>query len=273
VGLSVSVRKAKSRTSERNRDKSVGVSVYIGQRAAMRALRTSLARRRTDRARRLRHRALHCRRPGRRIARTSKTSHGAAATRDLDLFHPGTSMPRAPSKSPSAASARPLTVDKRITNSKARACPRAVALLRGNTHGFRGGYASSRHSLSVAPIASLPGKSGDDMQRDAWYMLQRSPEDLAAPEAVGRYAAERALSRLNSRKIATCEVPVLYESTVAAGLLGAYVQATSGGALYASRASCSTRWASRCCPTTSTFMKTRTSCAARAARPSTTKAW
>jgi PmbA protein len=49
---------------------------------------------------------------------------------------------------------------------------------------------------------------------------------------VGRYAAERALSRLNSRKIATCEVPVLYESTVAAGLLGAYVQATSGGALY-----------------------------------------
>jgi PmbA protein len=60
----------------------------------------------------------------------------------------------------------------------------------------------------------------------------RAPEDLAAPEAVGRYAAERALSRLRSRKIATCEVPVLYESTVAAGLLGAYVQATSGGALY-----------------------------------------
>jgi PmbA protein len=102
----------------------------------------------------------------------------------------------------------------------------------GNTRGFRGGYASSRHSLSVAPIASLPGKGGDDMQRDAWYSSMRAPQDLAAPDAVGRYAAERALSRLNSRKIPTCEVPVLYESTVAAGLLGAYVQATSGGALY-----------------------------------------
>ncbi len=102
----------------------------------------------------------------------------------------------------------------------------------GNTRGFRGGYASSRHSLSVAPIASLPGRGGDDMQRDAWYSSMRSADDLARPEAVGRYAAERALSRLKSRKIKTCEVPVLFESTLAAGLLGAYVQATSGGALY-----------------------------------------
>ena len=70
------------------------------------------------------------------------------------------------------------------------------------------------------------------MQRDAWYTSMRSAGDLAAPEAVGRYASERALSRLKSRKIKTCEVPVLFESTIAAGLLGAYVQATSGGALY-----------------------------------------
>jgi PmbA protein len=98
----------------------------------------------------------------------------------------------------------------------------------GNTRGFRGGYASSRHSLSVAPIAGR----GDAMQRDAWYSSMRDPADLAPPEAVGRYAAERALSRLRSRKIATCEVPVLFESPLAAGLLGAYVQATSGGALY-----------------------------------------
>ena len=40
------------------------------------------------------------------------------------------------------------------------------------------------------------------------------------------------LSRLASRKIKTCEVPVLFESSLASALLGAYVQATSGGALY-----------------------------------------
>ena len=70
------------------------------------------------------------------------------------------------------------------------------------------------------------------MQRDAWYSSMRAPEELASPEAVGRYAAERALARLHGRKIATTECPVLFEAPLAAGLLGAYVQATSGGAVY-----------------------------------------
>jgi len=80
----------------------------------------------------------------------------------------------------------------------------------------------------VSPIAGR----GNDMQRDFWYSSERSAKDLSKPEAIGRYAAERALARLKARKIATCEVPVLFESPLAAGLLGAYVQATSGGALY-----------------------------------------
>jgi len=49
---------------------------------------------------------------------------------------------------------------------------------------------------------------------------------------VGRYAAERALARLNARKIPTQRVPVLFEAPLASGLLGAFVQAISGGALY-----------------------------------------
>ena len=70
------------------------------------------------------------------------------------------------------------------------------------------------------------------MERDAWYSSMRSAMAMASPESIGRYAAERTLARLKGRKIATCEVPVLFENTLAAGLLGAYVQATSGGALY-----------------------------------------
>jgi PmbA protein len=120
-------------------------------------------------------------------------------------------------------------VDRRITNSEgAGVSAQQAHFWAGNTRGFRGGYASSRHYLSVSPIA---GK-GKAMQRDAWYSSMRDASELAAPEAVGRYAAERALSRLKSRRVPTAEVPVLFESTVAAGLLGAYVQATSGGALY-----------------------------------------
>jgi PmbA protein len=60
----------------------------------------------------------------------------------------------------------------------------------------------------------------------------RDARELASAQAVGRYAAERTLARLHSRKITTRQCPVLFESPLAAGLLGAYVQATSGGALY-----------------------------------------
>jgi PmbA protein len=70
------------------------------------------------------------------------------------------------------------------------------------------------------------------MQRDAWYSSMRDASELSSPEAVGRYAAERALSRLHARKLTTRDVPVLFESTLVAGLIGSYVQATSGGSLY-----------------------------------------
>jgi PmbA protein len=120
-------------------------------------------------------------------------------------------------------------VDKRITNSEGAAVSAQQShFFSAHTNGFRGGYASSRHSMSVSPIA---GK-GDDMQRDAWYCSMRSADELASPQAIGRYAAERALSRLKARKIKTVECPVLFESPLAAGLLGAFVQAVSGGALY-----------------------------------------
>ncbi|MBN4688647.1 metalloprotease PmbA, partial [Escherichia coli] len=79
-----------------------------------------------------------------------------------------------------------LVVDKRITNSEgAGVSAQQSHFFAGNTRGFRGGYASSRHSLSVSPIAGR----GNDMQRDFWYTSERDARDMAKPEAVGRYAA------------------------------------------------------------------------------------
>src|SRR5438309_1754588 len=70
------------------------------------------------------------------------------------------------------------------------------------------------------------------MQRDDWYVSQRSPQDLAEPEAVGDYAGRRALARLRSRKIGTVQAPVLFEAPVANDLLATFVSAVSGGSLY-----------------------------------------
>jgi len=230
MGLSVSVRKGKLENVERNRDKTIGVTVYVGQRRGNASTSdfSPEALEQTVRA------AYDIARytaedPAAGLPDADDLALGRAAKRDLDLFHPWAIDAEGAAELARRCEEAALVVDKRITNSEgAGVSAQQSHFFAGNTRGFRGGYASSRHSLSVSPIAGR----GNDMQRDFWYTSERDARDMAKPEAVGRYAAERALSRLKSRKIATCEVPVLFESTLAAGLLGAYVQATSGGALY-----------------------------------------
>jgi PmbA protein len=234
VGLSVSVRKGEVENVERNRDKSMGITVYVGQRRGN-ANTSDFSRAAMEQTVRAAHDIARftAEDPAAGLPETEDMALGAAAQPDLDLFHPWAIDAEAAMQLALRCESAALTVDRRITNSEgAGVSAQQSHFYAGNSRGFGGGYASSRHSLSVAPIASTPARHGDDMQRDAWYTSMRSAGDLAAPEAVGRYASERALSRLKSRKIKTCEVPVLFESTVAAGLLGAYVQATSGGALY-----------------------------------------
>jgi PmbA protein len=70
------------------------------------------------------------------------------------------------------------------------------------------------------------------MQRDDWYSGQRDPLDLAAPEAIGEYAARRTLARLGAKKLKTRKVPVILEAPLATGLIGSFVHAASGGSLY-----------------------------------------
>jgi PmbA protein len=234
IGLSVSVRKGEIENVERNRDKSLGVTVYIGQRRGN-ASTSDFSRAALEQTVRAAHDIARftAEDPAAGLPETDDMALGEAALRDLDLFHPwDIDAERAVQLALRCESAA-LAVDRRITNSEgAGVSAQQSHFFSANSRGFRGGYASSRHSLSVAPIASLPGRGGEQMQRDHWYTSMRAPQELAAPEAVGRYAAERALSRLKSRRLPTCEVPVLFEATLASGLLGAYVQATSGGALY-----------------------------------------
>jgi PmbA protein len=230
-GLSVTVRKGQIETIEQNKDKGIGVTVYLGRDRAIRRGNASTSDFSTQSLKDTVEAAYN-------IARFTAEDECAGLPeaelletqpRDLQLFHPWTLTAEEAVALAQRAEAAAFAVDKRITNSEgANTYAQQSHFVLANTRGFIGGYPYSRHSLSVSPIAGR----GNHMQRDDWYSSDRDPAKLAKPEAIGRYAAERALSRLNARKLDTRKCPVLFEAPLAAGLLGAFVQAVSGGALY-----------------------------------------
>ncbi len=95
------------------------------------------------------------------------------------------------------------------------------------SNGFSGGYAVSRHSFSVSVLAG----SGTEMERDYDFTSAISGADLKDPAALGRSAGERAVRRLHPRKVATAQVPVVYDPRVSGGLIGSFAGAVNGASI------------------------------------------
>ncbi|MGV3654589.1 MAG: metalloprotease PmbA [Noviherbaspirillum sp.] len=230
-GLAVTVRKGGVETIEQNKDKGIGVTVYLGRQGAFRRGSASTS----DFSRKALEDTVEA---AYNIARFTAEDDCAGLPdpdmlemdpRDLRLCYPWTVSAEEAVALAKRAEDAAFAVDKRVTNSEgASVYAQQSHFVTANTRGFMGGYPYSRHTISVSPIA---GK-GANMQRDSWYSSMRDASRLAAPEAIGRYAAERALARLSAHKLDTRKCPVLFEAPLAAGLLGTFVQAVSGGALY-----------------------------------------
>ena len=226
-GLSVNVRRGRIEQVEHNTDKGLDITVYAGRRKghANTSDFSPEAIRRTMLA------AFD-------IARYTAEDDCAGlpepellakSVRDPLLYHPWDVSVEAAAELARRAEDAAFATDPRIRNSEgASVSAQHMHFVLANSRGFSNGYATSRHSLSCVPIAGR----GNDMQRDYWYSSKRSADALAVPEAVGRYAAERALSRLRARKMPTGQYPVLFEAPLAAGLIGSLVHAASGGTLY-----------------------------------------
>jgi PmbA protein len=229
-GQSVTVRKGEVETIEYNRDKGIGVTVYLGQQRgyastsdfsgdALRATvdaALSIARfTAPDPCAGLPDEDL--------LARTDTDAAG------LDLFHPWLLPVEEAIDLARRCEAAAFAVSPLVKNSEgASISTQQSHFVSANSLGFMGGYATSRHYVSCAVIAG----EGDAMQRDDWYSSRRDPGELARPETIGEYAAHRALSRLGARQIGTASAPVLFEAPLAAALLGNFVHAASGGSLY-----------------------------------------
>lgn len=148
---------------------------------------------------------------------------------DLDLCHPWDLQSDAAIALACDMEAAAMAVDPRIDNSDGASVSTHVSrFVYANSLGFCHGYDASRHSLYCSVIAG----EDDAMQRDDWYAVARRADALEDARHIGRRAGERTVARLGARKIATCEVPVLFEAPIAASLIGHWAGAVSGGSLY-----------------------------------------
>ena len=226
-GLSTTVRQGEVETVEFNRDQGFGITLYVGQRkgsastsaTGIEAIRETVAA---------------------ALAIAKHTSEddcagladAALMARDLpelDLYHPWSITPEQAVERALACEAAAFAADSRIKNADGTSLnTHQGCRVYGNSHGFVGGYASTRHSLSCVMIAEGEGQ----MQRDYWYDVNRQGELLADAAGIGRRAAERAVSRLGARPVPTCEVPVLFAAELAGGLFSHLLAAISGGNLY-----------------------------------------
>jgi len=227
IGQSVTVRKGEVETIAYNRDKGISVTVYLGARRG----NASSADFSDDSIRDTVEKALAIA----RFTAEDPCSGLADADRlarhwsDLDLFHPWDLDVERAIELGREAEAAALAVDRRLVNSDGASVSRNESeFIYANSLGFRGGYRSSRHHID----ASVIGEDASGMQRDFWYSAARSPADLQDAAEVGRIAGERTARRLGARPVATIECPVLFEAPEAADLIGAFVQAVSGGSLY-----------------------------------------
>ena len=226
-GLDVTVRLGETETIEHTNDHGLGVTVYFANRKGS-ANTTDLS---PDAVRETV--AAAC-----RIAKYTSQDPAAGLADadqmatdvpDLDLNHPWDIDAVAASEIARECEDAARSHDPRISNSEGASLHTQNSLfVYGNSHGFIGGYPSTRHSLSCAVLAG----EGEQMQRDYWYTSGRLPQALQSASDVGIEAARRTVARLGSRKIKTTECPVLFRADLAPGLLRSMIGAIRGPALY-----------------------------------------
>jgi len=227
IGLSVTVRKDEVETIAWNRDKGIGVTVYVGQRrghASTADFSAAAVRATVDKA--LAIARYTAEDPCAGLADPARL---ARTIPDLDLYHPWALTVEDAIELGRVTEAAALAIDRRLTNTEGATVARNEAeFVYANTQGFLGGYRSSRHHVDCSVIGDDDGA----MQRDYWYTAARAPEDLLPGAEVGRIAGTRTARRLNARPLGTLECPVLFEAQEAADLIGSFVGAVSGGSLY-----------------------------------------
>ncbi|PIZ03757.1 MAG: metalloprotease PmbA [Gammaproteobacteria bacterium CG_4_10_14_0_8_um_filter_38_16] len=148
---------------------------------------------------------------------------------DCDLYHPWDISPADAIQLAMTCEKKAVAADARIINSEGASVSTTISNgVYANTLGFVGHYLLSEHALSCSVVA----RDQDQMQRDDEYTIARNAKDLTSVDEIAKRAAEKTVMRLGARRIKTQSCPVIFNAPIAKSLLGAFVQAISGGSLY-----------------------------------------
>jgi PmbA protein len=227
TGLSVGVRLGEVETLEHQRDRSMGITVYFGQRKGS----ASTADFSPDAVRATVAKACSIARFTAEDACSGLADAAlmARAPANLDLAHPWNITADRAIEIAKSCEASALAFDPRINNSEGASLGTHQGLhVYGNTHGFVGGYPTTSHTLSCVVLAG----TGEGMQRDYWYSSSRDWRELEQAEAIGRESARRTIARLGPRRLSTRRAPVLFVPEIARGLIGHFTAAIRGSSQY-----------------------------------------
>jgi PmbA protein len=224
MSLSVEVRHGEVEASERAEGDDVGLRVLVGKRQAV--VSTNDVKDDVDQ---LAQRAIAMARvaPEDRFAGLADSTQLARDIPDLDLLDPDLPAVAVLEERAKRAEAAGLAV-KGVTKSEGASASAGIGgMVLATSHGFRGAYLSSRQGLSMVAIA------GDStaMERDYDFTSALHASDLDAAEEIGRNAGERAVARINPRKVATKRVPVVFDRRVAGGIVGHLASAINGSSV------------------------------------------
>ncbi|OFW99373.1 MAG: modulator protein [Alphaproteobacteria bacterium RIFCSPHIGHO2_12_FULL_63_12] len=95
------------------------------------------------------------------------------------------------------------------------------------SHGFVGESGGSNHSISVSVIA----EDANGMETDYDYDSKTHLADCRTPEAIGKRAGERTVSRLSPRRVKSQTAPVIFDNRLSNSLIGHLSGAVNGAAI------------------------------------------
>jgi PmbA protein len=226
-GFSVSAREGDVETVEYNQDKSISITVYLGQRSGS----ASLSDTRPEAVRAAVEAACH-------IARFTDEDPfaGLADKQDLafnyphaDLAYPWSITVEKAIEMACQCEHEAIAYDKRIVSAEEATVTTTEGwYIYANSHDFIGYFPSTRHEISCVLIA----KQGDEMQRDYSYTVAADAKQLVSVSQVASQAAEKTVRRLGAKRLQTMRVPVIFIAEEARNLMGHFAAAIQGSQLY-----------------------------------------